>query len=133
MSLETQIVPDNRLVRGKSAGSLTPRQWLQSLKILLADPDYETQYDEIWDFRDDTQISCTYEECEKFLGAEATLRPDPYERHVAIVVGDEAAYGIARMFQLLAQERGRGGIQVFRNLDTAEDWIHGSQTAFPAC
>ncbi len=133
MSLKTQIQPHNRLVRGISAGSVTPRQWLDSLKSLMADPEYESRYDEIWDFREGSQIYCTYEECEQFLGAEATLRPDPDERHVAIVVGNEAAYCMARMFQDLAETRGRGGIQVFRNLDIAEDWIYSSQTAFPAC
>jgi hypothetical protein len=133
MSLKTQIQSKNRLVRGKSVGSLTPSLWLDCLKSLLDDPEYETRYDEIWDFRENTQIHCTFEECEKFLGAEATLRPDSTERRVAIVVGDDATYGIARMFQELADSRGHGGIQVFRNLDIAEDWIDCSQIGFPAC
>jgi hypothetical protein len=41
----------------------------------------------------------------------------------AIIMTSDAAYGLARMFEILREAAGEHGIRVFRNLDEALDWI----------
>jgi len=45
----------------------------------------------------------------------------------AILVPNEHAYGLARMFEILREAAGDRGIRVFRKLEEALDWVLSKQ------
>src|SRR5438045_1643409 len=48
--------------------------------------------------------------------------PRPHRTRIAIAASADAVYGIARMYQMLAEDKG-GEIGVFRSLAEAEAWL----------
>ena len=83
-------------------------------------PDYPVGTPELLDMRDVTDVDLTTDQIRSFASIERE-GPGRISR-MAILTGSEVAFGLSRMFQLLAAEAGYE-IKVFRDRDDAIEWL----------
>jgi hypothetical protein len=97
---------------------------IQAINALYLDPGYSHSYHSIWDFR----------KCEVDLSADDIRRIVSYEERnltgpggkVALVVGSDLYFGLARMYNLLSEQKMERPLMVFRDHDKALRWIENS-------
>jgi hypothetical protein len=114
-----KIEKENRLVLSTASGTITPSDIFTHQEKLSADPDFDPSFSQLIDVSHITKIEVTTEDIRKL--AQGTLFSPTSRR--AILVSSDAAYGLARMFEMLRESAGETGIEVFRNLDEALEWI----------
>jgi hypothetical protein len=119
MPISFKIDKDRRLVMGFGSGVVTKEDMLAGREQLLKDPDFDPSFSLLQDY---TQI------------AESTITPDdvrqlartsiysPASRR-ALVMKDDASFGLARMFETHRELGGHTGVRIFRNIDEALDWV----------
>jgi hypothetical protein len=97
---------------------LTDADVLAARERLRTDPDFQNHYCELVDLQGVTSIEVS----------SATIRQlaqqdlwGPHARR-AFVVGSEVAFGLARMFDILTDERGHE-IRVFTTMPEARQWL----------
>ncbi len=114
-----KIDKENRLVMTTGSGILTLSDALAHQEKLQHDPDFDPAYAQLLDFSHVTKIEVTSEQMRRI--AQNSVFSATSRR--AILVSNDTAYGLARMFAILRESSGDTGIEVFRNLDEALDWV----------
>ena len=113
-----RIHPERRLVVSTLYGHLTDRDLAVGVAALRADPAFDSTYDQLVDASAVTQLDVTTQ------GVRESARTDPFsdQSRRAIVVSDDAAYGLARMFQSMNTLEPDHGF-ITRDLDEAVRWL----------
>jgi hypothetical protein len=114
-----KIEKENRLVLSTASGVVTMAEVLAHQQKLSADPDFNATFSQLMDVSHITKIELTTEDIRRL--AQETLFSPTTRR--AILVNSDAAYGFARMFQMLRESAGETGIEVFRELNEALEWV----------
>ena len=93
-------------------------------EVVGADPDFDPTFALIADFRAASLSEVTAFDIRR-LAEEAPFGPDSPR---ALVVSDDANYGLARMFGAYSElaER-KGPVEAFRDLETAWTWVEGAR------
>lgn len=86
---------------------------------LLKDPDFNPSYSQIADFTQVTRIELSAQDIHE-LAQRSVF--SPLSRR-ALIVPNDVAYGLGRMFEMLRQNHGEMKIRVFRNLGDALNWV----------
>lgn len=86
---------------------------------LAKDSDFDPSFSQIADFTQVTQFDVTADDIHRF--AQSSIF-SPMSRR-AILVPNEAAFGIGRMYEILRGLEGEKGIRVLRTLEEALDWV----------
>lgn len=122
-TVDIEIDTNRRLVLVTPAKSLTVDEACDTLRTMVALPDFRKSMPSIWDLRhtelmhingqDIATLSKVAIELEQLRGAAKT----------AVVVGSDLSYGLGRMFELL---NGTSHLEarVFRDMEAAEFWVH---------
>lgn len=98
-------------------GTITARDLERFSESVTADATVDPSWPVLVDARETTSAAVATETI-----VSRASRPRPQRTRVAIVAGTDAVYGVARMFQILAEGKG-GEIGVFRSLGDAETWL----------
>jgi hypothetical protein len=114
-----KIEKENRLVLSTASGVVTMAEVLTHQQKLCADPEFDPTFSQLMDVSHITKIELTTEDIHRL--AQETLFSPTTRR--AILVNCDAAYGFARMFQMLRESAGETGIEVFRDLNDALEWV----------
>jgi hypothetical protein len=114
-----KIDKERRLVLSSGAGTFTLADALGHQEKLAGDPDFDPSFSQLMDFSHITGFDIDADGVRRL--AQRSIF-SPHSRR-AIIMKSEAAYGLARMFEILREAAGEHGIHVFRNLDEALDWI----------
>jgi hypothetical protein len=114
-----KIDKENRLVMSTASGTLSLADGLAHQEKLQRDPDFDPSYAQLLDFSHVTKLEISSEDVRTL--AQASIF-SPASRRALLVSGD-TAYGLARMFEILRETAGDTGVEVFRNLDEALDWV----------
>ncbi len=114
-----KIDKENRLVMTTGSGTLTMAEAIAHQEKLQRDPEFEPTYAQLIDFSHVTKIELNAEDVHR-LAQESIFSPTSRR---AILVANDTAYGLARMFEILRETAGDTGIEVYRNLDEALDWV----------
>ena len=112
------------LVLSSASGVFSLADALGHQQRLLKDPDFDPSYSQIADFTHCTQFDLSGDDVRTM--AERTVFSPSSRR--AILVPNDLAYGLGRMFEMLRENEGEKGIRVFRALDEALDWVLAKQT-----
>ncbi len=105
-------------------GIITDQDLLGHARSLARDPQFRPTMKQLYDFRDvvDQDIGgATVLEL-------ANLSPFGSGARRAIIVRGDAAFGMARMFQIL-RDRAQDEIQVFRELEASLNWLELADAA----
>ncbi len=114
-----KIEKERRLVMSSGPGVLTREDILGHQDRLSKDPDFDPHFSQLLDFTHVTQVDITPEDVR--LAARKNIF-SPHSRR-ALLVKDDLQFGLARMFEIHRELEGEKGIQVFRTIDEALDWI----------
>jgi hypothetical protein len=114
-----KIDKENRLVMSTASGTITGPEARSHHQNLSADPDFDPSYSQLLDCSHVTKIDVNSDDIRAL--AQDNLFSATSRR--AFLVSNDAAFGLARMFEIIRETQGDSGIQVFRNLDEALDWV----------
>jgi hypothetical protein len=114
-----KIDKKNRLVMTTGSGTLTMADSLGHQEKLRDDPEFDPSYAQLLDFSHVSKVELNSEDIRR-IAKESIFSPTSRR---AILVTNDTAYGLARMFEILRETAGDTGIEVFRSLDEALDWV----------
>jgi hypothetical protein len=114
-----KIDRDSRLIMSTASGNFTLAEALAHDEKLEIDPQFDPDFAQLFDFSHVTRLELTSDHIRQLA------QDSPFSPHTrrALLVASDAAYGLARMFEMLRESAGDTGIEVFRNLDEALDWV----------
>lgn len=118
MEATYRIDRDLRLVVSVALGDVTDEALLDHQRRLAADEDFEPDFRQLYDFRGATGLEATAD------GVRQLAENNPFGRGArrALVADNRAVYGMARMFQLMA-EKGPDRVEVFDTVEAARKWL----------
>jgi hypothetical protein len=114
-----KIEKENRLVLSTASGIVTMNEVWGHQQKLAVDPDFDPTFSQLMDVSHITKIELTTEDIRR-LAQETLFHPTSRR---AILVNSDAAFEFARMFQMLRESAGETGIEVFRDLNDALEWV----------
>jgi hypothetical protein len=120
-----KIDKERKLVISTAAGAFTLADGLAHQEKLRMDPDFDPGFSQLLDFTQATRIDLS--EQDLWLLAQENIF-SPKSRRAILVTGG-VAYGLGRRFENLRETKGEEGIQVFRNLEQALDWVLAKRAA----
>lgn len=122
MPAEYRIDPNERMIWTRAWGTIEDRDLTGHRAQLAADARFDRAYAQLLDFSEVTEIRIT-------TGAiRALAGPDPFLPTAwrAVVVPNDVAYGMARMFALMGgMDESR--FKVFRDRAEALQWLHANR------
>jgi hypothetical protein len=86
---------------------------------LLKDPDFDPSFSQLMDFTHVTKLQIGTEDVRRL--AQRSIFSSDARR--AILVNNDLAFGLARMFVVFRETVGERGIRVFHDLDEALYWV----------
>jgi hypothetical protein len=119
MAWSYEIDPSRRLVHVRVVGILCDQDLVDGDAELRGDPEFDPAYRQLVDLREADGTAVTSD------GVRELARQPPLffpESRRAIVVASDLGYGMARMFELMRDNKS-GEIRVFDSLDDALEWI----------
>lgn len=114
-----KIDKDRRLVLSTGWGAFTLADAVSHQRKLAQDRDCDPGFSQIADFTQVTQFDLTTDDMHRFAQSSVF---SPVSRR-AVLMPNEAAFGIGRMYEILRGLEGEKGIRVFRTLEEALDWV----------
>ncbi|MGB2643243.1 MAG: hypothetical protein WBG02_15330 [Candidatus Acidiferrum sp.] len=120
-----KIDKERRLVLSSGTGIFNLEDARLHQERLLADSDFDPSYAQLLDFTHTTQIDLTAADIQQ-LALRNIFSPNSRR---AILVPNDLAYGLGRMYEILREASGERGIRIFRNLEDALDWVLSKQEA----
>lgn len=118
-----KIDKERRFVLSSGTGVFNLEDARLHQERLLADPEFDPSYSQLLDFTHITQIDLTASDVQR-LALRNIFSPDSRR---AILVPNDLAFGLGRMFEILREAAGERGIRVFRNLEDALEWVLSKQ------
>ncbi|MDB4952386.1 MAG: hypothetical protein JWM27_5035 [Gemmatimonadetes bacterium] len=118
MSVDYRIDPERGLVESAVSGEVTDEVMLQRQAVLRAHPLFRPHFRQLLDLSGVTRVQVTAD-CIRRL---ALGTPFGAGSRRAIVASRPAAVGMARMFQVLAEER-QNDVRVFPDVRSAREWL----------
>ena len=121
--------PEMETVRVKLEGKITVRTLRAAFDAAANSSEYSAAVRRLWDFRDADLTSLDFLKLAGMLGHLAKLVPQVSAAKLAIVVGTNLQFGLARMFQILSADTVRSTMKVFRTVEDAEAWLTDTTAA----
>lgn len=118
MPAEYRIVPSERTIYSRAWGILTDRDLAENRARMLRDPDFDPGCRQLLDFSEVTSLEVTPGGIRELAGTS----PFPRDARRAVVVPNDVAYGMARMFALLSG-LDESRFRIFRDRAVALEWL----------
>lgn len=122
MAVQTYFEPESGIVVQQLVGNLSPRDHMESLHQLYLDDRCPAATPVLWDASEGTMSELTYQQMSGMADLPQPLLDAMAGGKTAIVPNTDADFGMARMFEALAQKIPRT-IQVFRSREEAIAWL----------
>ncbi len=107
------------IVTSTGWGVLTRQDLIDQTQRVLADPEFNPNYRQLWDLSAVTEFTTSF--ADMMTLAEVDVFAPTARR--AVFAPNNAIFGIARMFEMLREAHGEKGIRVFRDRASAMRWI----------
>ena len=120
MPVTARVDPDTGIAHYLAAGELTRDEVLAVIEQVYCDPDYREPWRSIWDMTGATPV-LNVEELRKVVAYVRAHRPADKGK-VAIVATEDLAFGLGRMYELLASGQ-EVETRVFRDPELARHWL----------
>jgi len=120
MSVEYQIDPVRQVVFTRCCGLLTITEMWDACRRLRSDPAFDPDQRQLIDLVEVTGMDTPSDALQHFA-----RDGDPFsgKSRRAVVAPQSFAYGIARMYEALREDKGPGELQVFRTRSEAAEWL----------
>jgi hypothetical protein len=114
-----KIDKERRLVLSSASGVFSLADALSHQQKLSQDPDFDPSFSQIADFTQVTQVNLSASDVRE-LAQRSVFSP---QSRRALLVPNDLAYGLGRMFEILRENQGETGIRIFRSLEEALEWV----------
>ena len=121
MPAEYRIDPAERMVYNRGWGVFTDDDLAAGRAAMSADPTFHPEFDQLYDFTEVTDLRVS----SRTLRELAATSPFATTARRAVVVSSEAAFGLARMYAIMAMREDL--IQVFRDRESAMLWLKSTR------
>ena len=128
MPVKVTIDKERRLTITSGQGIVTDAEFLESRERLLVNPDFDPDYDRIWDFYAITEVQVSEEVAAK-LTAESPVAEKPICR--AVVMSEQSGPMQAILDFIGRTRRAHRRIAAFPDLASAENWIATARLDLP--
>ncbi len=122
MAISYQIDPGQGLVLTTVSGVLTDEELLEHKRTLIEDPGFQPGMRELSDVREVERLEVTAAGVRKMVALDEQNASRLGDYKLAIVAADDAAFGTARMYQMLTEANVQN-IGVFREIEEAKAWL----------
>jgi len=119
MPVSVSIDKEKRLAICTAYGVVVNEDGPEIQRQLMAHPDFDPSFSKLLDMTAVTKLEIDAELIRKL--AQSTVFHSSSRR--AFVAGSDLTYGFSRMFEILLDSRGAGGITVFRTREEALLWL----------
>lgn len=119
MPISYRIDAARALVLSAAAGVVTDADLLEHQQRLRGDPDFQPWFRQLFDFTTATENEVTGRGVRQLAIAPAFGKGSKR----ALLVGEDSAFGLARMFQTLRDEHADESIEIFRDERAARAWL----------
>jgi hypothetical protein len=119
MRVRREIDPAQRVVTLGVSGDLDDEGLLSLAAELRQDPGVDSDFAFLIDLREASGKTVTTEGVRALIAQPLVLSP---ESRRAVVVPSDLGYGMARMYEMLREDRG-GSARAFRDFDEARRWV----------
>lgn len=119
--IDCEIDDANNVVYTRVTGDVQSQQVVEKLSSLINDPSYRPGLNGLVDLRRSTTHSST-EDVRHIAELLIASRERIGQSRTAIVVADELAFGLTRMFEAYAEDSSIN-TRIFWNMDEAYDWL----------
>ena len=126
MPVSYQIDQSQGVIRTKCFGNVTFDEVINHFEILVRDPRCPNHLDVLLDLSETTSMPKT-NQLKEVSSEIGRIRKSVRFDACAIVAGRDALFGMARMFEVFAEEHFRA-TRVLRTLDEAEKWLDGRRS-----
>jgi hypothetical protein len=114
-----QIDKERRLVTSTASGVVTLADIWAHQEKLQKDHDFDPEFAQLLDLTQVTKLELGGEDVRSVAGSDI-FATNP---RLAILATSDFVYGLARMFQIYREMKGKEGIRVFRDRDEAVGWV----------
>ena len=114
-----KISKERRHVLSTASGVFALSDALAHQDQILADPDFNPRYSQLYDFTHVTKIELSTEDVRKLAERDVF---DPSSSR-AILVTNDLGQGLGQLFTMLREKAGEKRIRIFRSLDEALEWV----------
>ena len=115
-----KINSEHKIVISTGNGTLTFAESLTHQENLREDPNFIPKFSQLMDLTLVTKMELKSDELQR-LAAHSVFANDSRR---SFLVSSDLAYGLFRMFQTFRNNEGENGIQIFRELGPALNWVH---------
>lgn len=120
MPVTTRFEPDTGIAHYVATGELTLAEVLAALGEVYSDPAYKSPSRSLWEMKD-AHPKLDGDDVLSVVNFVRTHRPSG-EGRAAIVAERDLAFGLSRMYELLADDQ-RVATRVFREVERARQWL----------
>ncbi len=105
-----------------ATGRLTEEELLEDKRRLTSDPEFSPELVELSDIRAVTDLAITPEGVARMVMQDADDADKLSTYKLAIVVSEEVAFGLGRMYESMTHEN-MPNVRIFRDMDEARGWL----------
>lgn len=131
MSVDYQIDSGQEVVFTRCSGTITVADMWDIGRRLRSDPAFNPDQRQLIDLGEVTGMTVPFDQIYRFA-QEKNGDPFSGSSRRAVVAPQNFAYGIARMYEALREDRDPGGFRVFRTMAEARKWLGLAATATSA-
>jgi len=119
MAAHVKVDVKNGIVYSSFEGALNDNDILAHRDVLKTHPDFNPQFSEIVDFTEVKQLRVTVGLINSMAKSDSLYNPE--SRH-AVIAPHDVTYGVARLYQMLAQDT-RPNVAVVRSMAEARRFV----------
>ena len=97
---------------------------IKYLEQIYKVPEFNPNMDVFWDLREADFSSVSTEAIYNFIGFVGKYWGKEKDTKAALVVSDDLGFGLSRMYEMLLETDSPSQINIFRDIDKAEEWIN---------
>lgn len=114
---------DTRIRSAVFTGAVGDRELLDAYGSLLAEPDYDPNFDDLVDLRQVSRIEVTRDALARVISMYTPIDQLGLRTRLAIVAASDFTYGMSRMYELLRGDGVPEEVRVFRSYEEAVEWL----------
>lgn len=118
MPIDYVINEERGIIFSKATGTMTDEATMRHRDSFIQDPAFKSS---LWQLLDLTEVD-DFQMTQKGIRVLAERNPFSEGSRRAIAVGNDVAYGMARMYQLLTDQHAHD-LTVFKDLEEAKAWL----------
>jgi len=123
MHVTTSINKKDNLRIHKVTGSILFDELMDELKAIYTQPDFNPEMNTLWDLCDADVSSFPSDQVQHIQSFVSQYWGGSGKSRSALIVSDDVAYGLSRMYEILSEGKTAGKIMVFRDYEEASNWV----------